>query len=223
MEYGFNDWWNTLTATGAVSRFTYSLNGNNYVDPRASLTFYSDPALGGDADWAGGAYDFRAKRTSWKKYNRYETLVNESIPDSDINTQLIRYADVLLMIAECHIFMDNYAAALPYINQVRERVGATPYAAAPNSFDQAFDILKRERRLEFTGEQIRWFDLKRWELAAKKASGYSMIKEINDDRALDMVNKPGPMQEKYIWFPIPNVEVQNNPELNNSLYFPDWN
>ena len=223
MEYGFNDWWNVFVATGAVNAFTYQMNGSPYTDPRASLTFYGNPAVGGDGNWKGGTYDYRAKGNSWKKYNRYETREKEGQPVSDINTQLIRYADVLLMIAEAYIYQDKFAEAMPYINQVRRRVGAIEYEDVPGGFDEAFEMLKRERRLEFTGEQLRWFDLKRWHLADKKASGFSMIAEINADREMDTKNNPEPMPEKYIYLPIPIQEIENNPNLSNSLNFPDWN
>lgn len=223
MEYGFNDWWNVFVATGTVDAFSYNIEGSPYTDPRSSLVFYGDPKIGGDGDFKGGTYDYRAKGNSWKKYNRYETREKEGAPTSDINTQLIRYADVLLMIAETYIFQDKYAEAMPYINQVRRRVGAIEYENVPASFDEAFEILKKERRLELVGEQHRWFDLKRWHLADKKATGFSMIDEINADRAKDTKNNPNPMPEKYIYLPIPINEIQNNPNLENNLNFPSWN
>jgi len=224
MEYGFNDWWNVFVSSAAVESFDYTVEGASYMDPRSSLVFYGNPSEGGDGNWAGGTYDYRAKGNSWKKYNRYETIVKEGNPTSDINTQLIRYADVLLMIAETYIFQDQYAEALPYINEVRRRVGALEYTTVPASFDEAFEILRRERRLELVGEQHRWFDLKRWHLADKSsAAGFDMVAVINADRALDTKNNPGDMAEKYIYLPIPINELQNNPQLDNNLNYPNWN
>ena len=225
MEYGFNDWWNTFVSTGAAQSFSYSINGNaNYIDPRGALTFYGDPNQGGDGDWFMGAYDFHKNKTSWKKYNHYEFREKEGQPDSEIATQLMRYSDILLLIAECNIFKatPDFAMATQYINQVRSRVGATSYAAAPADLASAFNILKLERRLELCGEQQRWFDLKRWQLLGK-VPGFKMIDEINKDRALDAFNLPSPMPEKYIWLPIPKQELDNNPQMKNDLHFPDWN
>ncbi len=42
---------------------------------------------------------------------------------------IYRYADVLLMQAECNVRMGNTAAAAPFINQVRERAGLSDIAA----------------------------------------------------------------------------------------------
>lgn len=41
--------------------------------------------------------------------------------DTPINFPLIRYADVLLMMAECEWALNNDAVAIDYINQVRQR------------------------------------------------------------------------------------------------------
>jgi len=171
-----------------------------------------------------GIFDFRAKNTCWKKYNRYEAQEKENQPESPINSQIIRYADVLLLMAECYIFKPNpdFGQALSYINKVRDRVGATFYNETPSDINTAFNILKRERRLEFAGEQQRWFDLKRWELLGK-VPGFKMKTELDLDRTADVLNKPTPMPEKYLWLPIPKVEMDNNPAMKNDLHFSNWN
>lgn len=74
--------------------------------------------------------------------------------NQDQNWILIRYADVLLMAAEL-----GSANAMQYFNQVRDRAyGAGVYnvAAAPTR-----EQIWNERRAEFMGEGIRYFDLRR--------------------------------------------------------------
>jgi hypothetical protein len=105
------------------------------------------------------------------------------------NRILIRYSDVLLFKAEALIELGQYQAALPLINQVRER------AASSNSFtgsyagnslihkyepgvnctwnqDFARKALRWERRLEFAMEGSRFFDLVRWGITTETMNTY---------------------------------------------------
>src|SRR5690606_4081768 len=54
----------------------------------------------------------------------------ESLP-SYINERAMRFADVLLLLAECEIELGNPAGAIPYIDQIRTRGdNLLPYAGA---------------------------------------------------------------------------------------------
>ena len=72
------------------------------------------------------------------------------------NERIIRYADVLLMLAEAYVGTGNPAAALPYINQVRERAGISPLASV------TLNDIKQERLWELSGEFQEYPDLQRW-------------------------------------------------------------
>ena len=94
--------------------------------------------------------------------------------------RFIRYADVLLLLAECQIETGDLAGALANINKVRERAanpdgfvkeddGVTPAAnyvvsdyTTLGSVDNARAILQMERKLELGLEGHRYFDLQRW-------------------------------------------------------------
>ena len=132
---------------------------------------------------------------------------------SGINGQVIRYADVLLMLAEAYIQQGNTGSEpLNLINQVRSRpsVNAVPY---PSLGDQAaaFNILKRERRLELSGEQARYFDLIRWGIAKET---------INAERAAE--GDTHLFQDKNVLFPIPQYEKDTNPNVAPDVQN-DWN
>ncbi|MBC6996601.1 RagB/SusD family nutrient uptake outer membrane protein [Neolewinella lacunae] len=73
---------------------------------------------------------------------------------------LLRYADVLLMLAEAHNEAGNAAAALPYLNQIRNRAGLADVTETNQAALR--DIIKTERKKELAGEFTEYFDLQRW-------------------------------------------------------------
>lgn len=75
---------------------------------------------------------------------------------ADVNLVLLRYADVLLSLAEA---LGEGAESYSLINQVRSRAGLPAIDAnTPGAF---MEKLMKERRLEFAFEMHRWFDLLR--------------------------------------------------------------
>jgi hypothetical protein len=149
-------------------------------------------------------------QVSWRKYEMYESRAAYGQPDSYINSQLIRYADVLLMLAECYIENNQVDLALPLINDVRNRSGAFEYTTLGNQ-DQARVILRHERQIELAGEQSRFFDLVRWG---------TLIQTINAEKqASDGVQ---PVKAYHILFPIPQQERDANPVLNAQVNN-NWN
>ena len=216
MEFGFNDWFNTFVSNSAVAAFKYNLNGATYTDPRAFYTFYGDEASGGDTDFYCGAcdgnvqpYPFASKGYGWKKYQRYELQEKEGTPKSPINTRIIRYADVLLMRAECLIQMGQTGQALTLINQVRQRAGAVPYESLGSD---PMSIIKRERRLELCGEQVRFWDLIRWG---------ELVETLNPEKQAQ--GEGTPVQAKHYHFPITIDELDINLEMTNNVYDQGWN
>ncbi|AUD02703.1 RagB/SusD family nutrient uptake outer membrane protein [Spirosoma pollinicola] len=101
---------------------------------------------------------------------------------SAINYNIIRYADVLLMAAECEVEVGSLTTALSYVNQIRTRAKTGAYvktaAGAPaanyqigtyTSFaskEAARTAVQFERKLELSGEGHRFYDLVRWGTAA---------------------------------------------------------
>ncbi len=108
---------------------------------------------------------------------------------SAINYNFIRYADVLLMAAECEVEVGSLATALNYVNLVRNRAANSAYwvktAAGANAAnykispytafaDQATarTAIQFERKLELSGEGHRFFDLVRWGIAAPTLNAF---------------------------------------------------
>lgn len=216
-EYGFKDWWNTYVTTSAVNAFHYPnpANGTPYVDPRAYSTFYGNKASGGDTVYCEQcstgkiSYPFNAADPqgdySWRKYEYYNLVPSYGGPASPINGQVIRYADVKLMLAEAYIQQGNSGnQPLGLINDVRIRAGAVPYTTLGDQ-NNAMTILMRERQLEFCGEQSRYFDLIRWGIAQQT---------INDEMSAEPgLNGVQPFSSKNLLLPIPDVEKNYNPNV----------
>lgn len=105
--------------------------------------------------------------------------------DWPINFPIIRYADVLLMYAEVLNTQGNTAAAVPFVNRIRQRAGLSPLSTSISSADFV-TALRRERRSEFAGEGVYWHDLVRWNIGvdvinqAAAALNYNYTITTND-------------------------------------------
>src|SRR5690606_20076721 len=114
-EDGFSDWLNTYPADGLLDE--YEVAATRYSD-----TVYSTGDMfGGDGGRAVTDGDLTAgavRRAGWKKYQNYYKRLNENT-NSSINFKYIRYADVLLMMAECENKRvgGDQDAAIGYINE----------------------------------------------------------------------------------------------------------
>lgn len=211
--YGWNDWGNWYFPERRVKDFIYNdESGAAYTDPRARLTFYGGI---GAMTWLnngpGGPlpYDFVSFGYWYKKNQNKEHKKSEDNLKSSNNLRLLRYADVLLMRAECKLYMGDVAGAITRINEVRSRIGAFIYNKSYTQ-SNALDLLKRERQLELMGEQSRYNDLKRW----------GILKEVMNIETQAEFNAPR-LQDKHVMFPIPLGEIDSNVGL--GLVDNQWN
>lgn len=98
------------------------------------------------------------------KYSHY-TYVPVTRSDWATNYPVIRYADVVLMYAEC-LNEAGYQAdgdAFVHLNSVRNRAGLADLTSTEIPNQAAFrNAIKQERRVEFAFEGRRWQDLIRW-------------------------------------------------------------
>ena len=76
------------------------------------------------------------------------------------NQKVFRYADAILMMAECYAETEDSDEAVRYLNMVRERAGTTAYVF--KNKDALLEEIQKERGRELLGEFQRKFDLVRW-------------------------------------------------------------
>ena len=173
----------------------------------------------------------------WNKYNDSTQYTFES----RVGFILMRYADILLMYAESKIELNEIdASVLTAINLVRARAGQP--ASVIGSQTAMRTLIRRERAVEFAGEGLRLFDLRRWDIYAKANSGpvvgISLNPAIPAARpSFDADNIPSytasinerikfrnqtrnNSNAKYKLWPIPQAEIDNNSKIKQNL---GWN
>ncbi|WP_194777044.1 RagB/SusD family nutrient uptake outer membrane protein [Pararhodonellum marinum] len=204
-EYGPTAWRNIIPSTSLVAEFETVAGGAAKDDPRGRYSFYrvGDTFNAGASVLTADLIQGDATRPSWRKYQMIYAR-NAENTNSGINFRVIRYADVLLMMAEVENALSGPAAALPFINQVRARadVDMPPYPTAQyptGTADQMLRAIQHERRVEFGGEQIRNRDIRRWRRMGQLAN-----EPINN------------WNNRYDRLPLPQEEIDNNSALTSA-------
>jgi starch-binding outer membrane protein, SusD/RagB family len=199
-EYGPTAWRNVIPSESLLAEYEMTSKGDPKDDPRYQQSFY----------FIGDKYFNDTKtietmngnfpKVSWKKYQRIYKAAEEE-QRSGINFRVIRYAEILLNMAEVENELGNDEDAIEYLNEVRSRPGVEmpPYPTANypvNSPAEVFRAIVHERRVELAGEQIRNRDLLRWRALGK------------------LQNEPiSYYDDKYALLPIPQQEIDNNAQL----------
>lgn len=163
-----------------------------------------------------------SRRLYPKKHITPVTLVN----DAENDWIVMRFADVLLMKAEAQGYSQ---ASLDLINQTKSRAGLganyLTLVNVPN--DQRFaDSLSRERKLEFAFENVRWFDMIRYNTTLP-AQSEDAVTRLKNHFAFMFTNhygkypNPAPtlatiqsyVTNDKLLLPIPQREIDNNTHI----------
>jgi hypothetical protein len=125
---------------------------------------------------------------------------------------LMRYADVILNLAEVHMLLNETAAAISYLNMVRERAKRPTYETMQQdaAWVARYPTLKlailHERRVELAFEHNRWHDLTRFFNATELVAYFKSKSQADYD------NSPlSNITTKDYFFPIPYKEYLINP------------
>lgn len=136
----------------------------------------------------------------FRKYLDTTQIPTASRFDWGINFIAVRYTDILMLKAECilHGAPGTQSDVDAIVNQVRARAGLP--ALSNVTAAQLLD----ERRREFAGEGLRWFDLQR--------SG-NLVTIMNAWRTVEdaTLNKISPITANLILYPIPQSQLDAAP------------
>jgi starch-binding outer membrane protein, SusD/RagB family len=105
-----------------------------------------------------------------KKFLTPVTLAN----DGESDFPILRYADVLLMMAEAQGYTP---ASITLINQIRTRATLTALPATVNTVALFEKALSDERRFEFAFENQRWFDMVRFNTTMTTLTAEQILKD----------------------------------------------
>lgn len=202
-------WTDVQPTRSGLNAFLVEPTTTGQVDPRLDATmFYNKP---GEMIYGQSFAAFYSNSVAnlndiyCRKYENGDgNKPNEFDWKSGINERVMRYADILLMYAECLNEAGQTAAAYPYIQRVRNRVSLPDLATTKPNMTQAQmrDQIAHERQLEFCLEGHRFDDIRRWGWLTDPAK---MALLVNND----------PEMATYIpgreYFPIPQAEIDNNP------------
>ena len=135
--------------------------------------------------------------------NKYRHA-HSKIENTDDNWPVYRYADCLLLLAECLVEQGRAGDAAPYVNQVRARAGL-PAVTTINA-----EVVANERRHELAFENHRWYDLLRTGKAIEVMTAYGKyIKTIDTE----LPERTYQIKPEYLLYPIPYNELQLNDQL----------
>ena len=210
-EYNPVAWRNLIPSNKVLNEFERVATGALKNDPRYSWTVYQtgdkydmDRATLVDGDQNGNASVVNGVtiKTGWRKFMIIykEDKGRAGFHPAGNNQRLLRYAEVLINLAECENELGNSAAAVAYLNQVRARpsVAMPPYPTTQFpavTKDQVTKAIIHEKTVEMADEEVRNIDLLRWRkkgyfTGAEPITGF----KVGKDELL----------------PIPQSEIDNN-------------
>ncbi|MCD2424537.1 RagB/SusD family nutrient uptake outer membrane protein [Niabella pedocola] len=144
-----------------------------------------------------------------KKY--YFLPVPNINQNTDQNWPLYRYADVLLMLAECLNETGKPGDALPFLNQVRARAfGDGNHNINTADQGQLRTAIALERRRELAFENKRWQDLIRTDQAIPVMTAYGITAK---QKYPYMLPQSFTVTQNRLLYPIPQTEMNLNSQL----------
>jgi hypothetical protein len=220
-DYGMGEgyYFNQPTQNFVDEFETVNIEGTEYADPRLDYSLGRENA---QLPWIDNTIIYSSEWTETGYIAKKCLQPISEIPgnikgDGDLNYTAIRYADVLLWIAEAYNEDGNPALALVYLNQIRERArdcfqvdeNLTNYPNIPAGLledisvtdqNSLRDIIRHERRTELGFEFHRYFDIMRY--------GEQYANNVFKD--VDHFNY---QENRYL--PYPQRELDTNYELRN--------
>lgn len=163
-------------------------------------------------DWEGIGADHDELLPHIKKYEDYRTDSHSGLSVNNMwysgkNIPWMRYANVLLLYAECLNETGRTSEAVGIVNQVRDRAWENNLPADKKwnegmSKTEFFDAIMTERVRELFAERWRRFDL------VRTGKFVEYVKERNK-----WAKRSGTIQEFNKYWPIPQTEIDQNDDI----------
>ncbi len=218
-EYCPVAWRNLIPSNSFLNEFENTATGAAKTDPRYKFSVYetgdlyhngTETMTDGQQNGNSSVVNGVTKKVSWRKfmllYKEGLTTLPGEVNNAGFhpggnNQRIIRYAEVLLMLAECEAEAGTLPAAVGYLNQIRARpsvaMPAYPTAQFPTATkNNVLKAIMHERMVELGDEELRNIDILRW-----RAKGY--FPSIVADPKAGQVSL----------LPIPQAERDANPAL----------
>ena len=251
--YGYGQFWSTpklyelYTSNNDINRMNWSIAPFKYtqsvkggaVDGRefevgklaeVKDQYWNESFQYGETE-PGATIGDREKKTASKYYDRccakwrreYEAdKKNRNL--TAINFPILRYSDVLLMIAECENEINAAPTDLAYdcINEVRERAGIEVIDKGSMNTEDFRQAVKDERAMELCFEMTRRFDLIRWGEYVQNMNALVQRAQSGENWNLgpNNVHTYFNISEAYNYFPIPALELSVNKLIKDNN--PGW-
>ncbi|WEK34094.1 MAG: RagB/SusD family nutrient uptake outer membrane protein [Candidatus Pseudobacter hemicellulosilyticus] len=156
-------------------------------------------------------------------------LQDDVVPNNFTETErcfpLIRYAEILLNYAEAlNEYEGPSEAVYGAVEAIRKRAGLDPYQlTAGLTKEQLRTVIREERRIELAFEEHRFWDVRRWKIAAQteaKMVHGTQITRSGSTYTYETVNVRQRVfrDAMYLW-PMPQSELSKSPEM---LQNPGW-
>lgn len=154
--------------------------------------------------WPSGSYEagyqntglFLAKYTARVGYNQNTT--GDADLNFENNTRIYRLAEAYMNAAELSFYAGGQGAAQPYLDAIRDRA----FGDTNNRIPATLNNIKLERRREFFGEGMRFWDLVRWG-SDENGKDIATVLSVTDEAFY--MNRKWDSNKKYL--PLPKDEI----------------
>lgn len=209
-----NGWFEAFPTNKLFDAFQKEKTVEGDLDPRmyATLIWNYEGAMFYNRPYTSYVSPFPQYKAMFKKYQNYNQET-ESVGSAgtsyvtDNNERIMRYDHVLMMLAEAYTMKNQMSDANSFITQIRERAGLDPLKTNGYNQAQMMTEIQHQSMLEFAREAQRFYDLRRWGLLKQEL--------MNSDKE----GKEFYVEGKHDYFPIPQNEINSNPEITQNPYW----
>lgn len=194
-------------------QFATGLNGNTEGSPLQQQTSPSGFINGAKGHNLPTTYLYKLYGNADLRKGVYVDTTNQGVPyckkytantsnpiDGGSDFVVLRYADVLLMLAEAYNESANTTDALKYLNMIRTRAGLANFTVTDQA--QIKSEISLQRQLELIGEGQRWFDLVRSGNAVQIMNKYFQNTGQNIS-----------IKESNLLMPVPQDQIDTDPSI----------